>query len=514
MTLSDRLYRLIAQLETGGGLLGIAVATTFMIIVTLVAPFVTVGLLLLIFVGVALHLSPGDPVTVLSVGVAALFGISVRWVVGPYGGGGSPAILVGLLCLGWWLVSRFGRTESSTSPWARTAQPVRAAVGAMMLMMIVSYMAGAFRIRSEIEASNADLTLVVWLGLAGVALLTADGVGDRNRLDVLLRRMVLGAAYMSFVALVQFVGKIDLSEILVPPGLQFNAPVLVGSSLERADFTRVAGTADHPIEFGVVAATMLPLALHYGFNDHHRSLLARWAPVGVIGLAVPMAISRSAILGFAIVALMLFPTLTPQNRLTMLVGGFAGMLALMVIAPGLLGTIRSFFTNAGSDPSVTGRTEDYEIVTETFLKFPIAGRGFGTFTPSAGFDFLDNQYLMTLVESGLLGLVGLLFFLAAGLSAATSVRRRTTDRRTADLAHAMAAGIMVNIVAFATYDSLVFRTSAMTLFLLIGAAGALWRLTVKPGQARRWLPFVRTTTSVATPSGSATPARIAVAGAR
>ena len=35
------------------------------------------------------------------------------------------------------------------------------------------------------------------------------------------------------------------------------------------------------------------------------------------------------------------------------------MAVLMVVRPGLLGTLRSLFTNLGNDPSIEGRTEDY-----------------------------------------------------------------------------------------------------------------------------------------------------------
>lgn len=437
------------------------------------APFLVLGLLVVILGATAVVRSPADPITLVSFGVLLLFMIPTRYVIQPLGGAGSPAILVGYIAAAYWGVLRLTSTEESFG----VHQPVRVGLAVLFFAVLASYVAGWSHSLSSVEALNSDRTLLVWIGYAGMALLTVDGPSSRSRLDNMLRRMVFGAAFMSFAAMANFLAGFDMSAMLAPPGLTYNVPAFT-SDFARSDFTRAFGTADHPIEFGVVAAAILPLALHYAFNDTDRGVIVRWLPVCFIGFAIPMAISRSAIIGAAIVAIYLLPSLPSHHRLTMVVGGLVGVAAMTVVVPGLLGTIRSFFVNSGVDPSVSGRTDDYDVVFETFRQFPIFGRGFGTYTPTAGFNFIDNQYLMTLVESGLVGLLAMLLFLAIGYSAARSTKRRAGDQTTRNLAQSLAAGIAVHITAFATYDALVFRTSAMSLFLLVGAAGALWRLTV------------------------------------
>jgi O-antigen ligase len=156
---------------------------------------------------------------------------------------------------------------------------------------------------------------------------------------------------------------------------------------------------------------------------------------------------------------------------------FGGAGAMTVVVPGLLGTIKSFFVNADDDPSIEGRTEDVETVISYFREAPFFGRGTGTFTPAL-YDFLDNQFFMHLIETGAVGMLGLIFFMVVAIWTARQVRRWTIvrDRPTADLAQALVACIAVHFFTFATYDALSFRITGMSLFLIVGAAGALWRL--------------------------------------
>jgi O-antigen ligase len=153
--------------------------------------------------------------------------------------------------------------------------------------------------------------------------------------------------------------------------------------------------------------------------------------------------------------------------------------AMTVVVPGLLGTLKTFFLLGEADDSISARTQDYELVTGFFNRSPVWGHGFATFVPSE-YDFLDNQYLLTIVEAGVLGLIGLALLFFAGIAATRTIRRRATDGGTRDLAQALMASVIVHLVTFATYDAMVFRTTGLTLFLILGAIGSLWRLTPPP----------------------------------
>ncbi|MPY95920.1 MAG: hypothetical protein GEV08_23545 [Acidimicrobiia bacterium] len=435
------------------------------------APILVAVALFGVFIAAVFYLSPGDPTTVLTLGVAAMFVIPQRFVFEPLGAAGTPALLIGVAALVWWLVTRLG-----TNPQAAGYNPIRIATAILMGTVLLAYVSGWAKPMPFIEGSNADRTLIMWLGYCGYLLLSCDGITSRARLDALMRRVVDGAAFMATVALLQFFAKFDLSASIQPPGLSYNDPLFDGS-YARSTFTRVMGTAMHPIEFSVIVASLLPVAIHYAFADTHRNLVRRWAPVALMGFAMPLAISRSGFLALFLAAACFIPALPPGRKTQVVALGAAGGALMTVAVPGLLGTIRSFFTGAATDPSVTARTDDYQYLDTFFNQWPFTGLGFGRFTPSV-YDVLDNQYLLTIIDSGVIGLIGLLLFLVSGLVTAQVIRKRpTADASARSLAQACFGGILAHVATFATYDALVFPTTGMVLFLLIGVVGALWRLT-------------------------------------
>src|SRR3954451_7374778 len=76
----------------------------------------------------------GDAVTVLSVYAFALIAIPSRLVIGPLGGAGSPATVVGLGCLLWWTLAQLSRPVAT--PFG--PQPVRTAMVGFGLAVLAS----------------------------------------------------------------------------------------------------------------------------------------------------------------------------------------------------------------------------------------------------------------------------------------------------------------------------------------------------------------------------------------
>ena len=329
----------------------------------------------------------------------------------------------------------------------------------------------------------------------GIGLLAVDGIEDRGRLDTLLRRVVALGTVLAGIGILQFATGFDPVAHLRPPGLV--AQGLLDSIDVRSSFNRVAGTARHPIEFGMVLAMVLPLALDYAFvAETAAERRRRWWQVGIVALAIPLSLSRSAILGVVIAAVILLPTWTPVQRFRAVTVSLVAALAMRFVVPGLLGTIRSMFVNITSDPSFQGRTHDYSLIGKYITHSPVFGRGFFTFIPSQ-YQFIDNQYLMTLIETGIVGLMCLLLFFSAGVRAARSVRRASHDPSTRSLANSLMASVIIAAVGYATFDALSFPMASGFTVLLVGCSGALWRIerAAKPALTLRsrcgWLASFR-----------------------
>jgi O-antigen ligase len=146
-----------------------------------------------------------------------------------------------------------------------------------------------------------------------------------------------------------------------------------------------------------------------------------------------------------------------------------------VLVPGLLGTIVSMWRNLFADPSTTGRTGDYAILFDVFGDNPVLGRGQFTFIPQY-YRIMDNQFLVTLVELGLVGFTALLGLFLTSYLCARGARKRAGALSHQHLGLALSASIAGVFVAYATFDALGFAMVAGLTFLLFGLAGATWQL--------------------------------------
>jgi O-antigen ligase len=405
--------------------------------------------------------------------ICLLFGLPSGLVFAPLGAAGSPAALLGIAFLGWWINARLVPGLGVH----RGSQPIRIGLYAFQLSAAVSYLAGALRPLTSEEASSSTRGLLSVCAWSGIVLVTADGLTGRAALDRVLGSLVRAGVFLAGLGIVQFFFGWNPATLIRIPGLHPNTEF--GATVARDSFTRVQGTAAHAIEFGVVLAMVLPLALHYAWfaTEHKRR---HWSGVLLIGFALPMTVSRSAIVGLIIVTAVMFAAGPARRRRHMLIAMPFLAVGLKMLVPGLLGTIQNLFVHISGDPSTQGRTDDYAAAGYYVAHSPYFGRGLSTFIPEL-YRTLDNAYLGWLLEAGVVGLLVLIGWMLSAILIALLVRARpTADARATDLGAALAAGLLSTAFNFATFDALGFAMCAGVFFLLLGATGALWRLTGRP----------------------------------
>jgi O-antigen ligase len=313
-----------------------------------------------------------------------------------------------------------------------------------------------------------------WLGLILVA---GTLIAVRSRLEVLLRRTVALVAAMGALGLMQFWTGQAFTEYLKLPGLTAN--LRVSSVIGRDGFNRPAGTAVHPIEFGVVLTMLLPIALHYALTDEDRPALRRWLPVVIIGLAIPASVSRSSILCSVVVLAFLFPSWTARIRLYAC-GAIVALTGVVFVGmPGMLGTLLKLFSGINQDSSALSRTDSYTTAWEFIVRTPVFGRGFATFLPV--YRILDNQYLGSLIELGFVGVGSLIALFLTGVVTGIRVRKRSTDPVTRSLALSLAASLAAGMTSFAFFDAFSFSMISGLMFFTLGMINALHRLYTAQG---------------------------------
>ncbi|WP_436492680.1 O-antigen ligase family protein [Actinokineospora sp. HUAS TT18] len=324
------------------------------------------------------------------------------------------------------------------------------------------------------ELAAADRTLITLMAVFSVGLAVCDGVRGLDRLDRLLKVMVGGATFMAAVGILQFSLALDLTQYLSFPILKAQGEM--SFVLERSNFRRPAGTSGHPIEFGVVCAMTVPIALHYALRafDHGGPQKRWWFCLAILAVASMQSLSRSAVLGLAIAAMFIIPAMPKKRRVRALGAIVLFLVAMRVMVPGLVGTLYSLFTSISVDPSAESRRRAIDRAGGEISEHLLLGRGMGTYLPEK-YGWLDNQYLGTLVQNGVIGMLLLIFLYVAGWYCCLRVRLASKDPRVRDLAIAIAAGIGVPGISSATFDLLGFAVATGFTFLLVGAAGSLWR---------------------------------------
>ncbi|WP_227471350.1 O-antigen ligase [Paenarthrobacter sp. YJN-5] len=385
---------------------------------------------------------------------------------------GKPSTLCGLLALAWWLLYQLQRTN----PTRAGRQMVRTAMAVFLGVALASYALAMLHGVPAPETSPADSGLIRLAGWAGIFLLVNDGIASQQTLTKVLRALVWVGSGTALLGLLQFATGSSLVDWISLPG--FSAATELTGVQSRGGFIRAAGLASHPLEYGVVLVTTLPVAISLAVTDRARSWLLRWLPPAVISFAAVMSVSRSALASFAVAVAALIPAWPKKLRRGAMVLAVVLAAAMYVLTPGMLGTLRGLFTVGTADPSISSRTSAYTTAFGMLANNPVIGRGFGTFLPD--YVIVDNQYLGILVELGFLGLFSFLALIACALIAAWRARRLAATPGPQQTAQAVLASIAAIAVTYAFFDALSFTMSANLLFVMLGIAGAQWRLARMP----------------------------------
>jgi hypothetical protein len=360
----------------------------------------------------------------------------------------------------------------------RHRHPVRAALCLLWLSVLISYVVMDRRTITVEQSAAADRLLLQVAMITGIALVAAECLNSLGEVRRVLRALTWGGAVCGVVAALQYWISLDLATHLrLLPGFSLNAdnPAIVA----RAALNRVTGTSITAIELGVVAGMLLPLAIHLAIHDTERRLRTRWAVVALIGLGIPTSVSRSAIISVGLAFAVLVVLMPARQRVVAICAAPIGVLAVFMSAHGVIGTLTTFFGAGTSDDSVRVRVNDYPTAERLVHEAPWFGHGGGTYMPENILDIFDNQYLKTVVELGMVGVIALLAFLVVPVATALVARRRTSNPELRLLCAALAGAALAATVCSFTFDSLSFPMFTCVHALVIGLIGAAWRLAAR-----------------------------------
>lgn len=405
-----------------------------------------------------------DAVSFLTLYLVLTCAIPSNLTISALGSLGRPSTLFALIGLLWWAVYRVSRPVATSCG----SRPLRLCLLLFLGTALVSYTLASFLGLPSSETSPADSGILRVAGWIGVALIANDGIKSQERLDLLLRRVIAIGGLMATLGLAQFLTGMSLVDWISLPGFVREGDL--ANVQDRGGFVRSAGTASHPLEYGVVLCMALPIGIAVALSEKERSLVLRWLPVLTIATASMLSVSRSALIGVALGVLLQLPGWPRKIRLAALAAVVALMGVVYLLVPGMAGTVRGLFLGVGNDASTVSRTNAYDQALEIAARNPFFGRGFGTFLPQ--YLILDNQMLLLMIELGAFGLLAGAAMVCTALALSWRSGRILADFPEKQKRFAIAASIAAATVTFAFFDGLSFPMAPAFFFTMIGLAGS------------------------------------------
>lgn len=422
---------------------------------------------------------PSHPVRLLQAYSITLTVLPGDFVVKVIGADGYAAALIAYLMFILWAA---GALLGHHNPAAYRYR-IRITLAGLWIASLASYALLNYSVLTSTQVVSAERWFEQLIALSGVILVAAEGLSGIEDVRCVLRALSWGGAVCGIVAVVQFKAKLDLTKFLKPPGFSINASAAKTAEIvARGGLNRVPGTGIDPIEMGVAMSMVLALSIYLLMYDKGKPLWRRLVPFLCISAGVATSISRSAVIAVIIAVGGLIVSLPPTRRLKGLACLPIAVCAVAIAAPGLLGTLTSFFVGASEDPSVTHRTDNYPYVIHLVEQAPWLGRGGGTYLPAFNTNTLDNQYLTLVIELGVVGLVAFILYLAYPAAVAFGARRRTNNQELRDLAAALGTSELAAIVTSGTFDSFSFPMFYGLQALIVGLIGTVWLIVSREQQ--------------------------------
>jgi O-Antigen ligase len=310
-------------------------------------------------------------------------------------------------------------------------------------------------------------SLLLFVGFVLVFVFVVSTIRTMRSIQTVLTVLTTGGFVLAILAIIEsrtgwspFVGLERHISILAPTN---------EGTLERGTGYRAMGSAEHPIALGALLVMIAPFSLYLGLR---RRRWYYWVSLIVLAVGSLASVSRTSVLMLVVIAVTFF-VLKPRESIR-----FAPLIVPFIVAahfvmPGTLGTLRSSFF--GETLSNQGRTQDYGPAFEQISAHPVFGSGAGTRIvtgPDANADILDNQWLGSLIETGVVGVAALVWLFGRFVRrlGAAAMHEDSVDSW---LLLAITSSVAAYSASMFVYDSFSFIQVTLVLFLMLGLGSSL-----------------------------------------
>lgn len=345
---------------------------------------------------------------------------------------------------------------------------IHAAILVFVAVAGLSVVFNAVQLNELLELGLSVKKLALLVAYLSLFLVVASVV-RRSEVRPFLNLILALAVVCALGVIIEFRFDLNLfytwSEKLLPSVFQFT-----GSSADGVDEIGrklVVGPTQHSLEVVSMLAMALPIPI-VGLMQS-----ARWRERLVYGFAICVMVGamlstyrKSAMLA-PISTCLVLAYFRRRELLKLAPFGLVLLVAVPVLSPDALGSVLDQLEpNRLGVSTVSDRVSDYDAVRPDILSHPVLGRGYGSYDHTS-YRILDNDLLMRLVESGIVGLVAFVLMVLAIIAAAAPIIR-SRDPARAPPALAIAAGAAPFLVLSDLFDIMAFPHAPYILFTLAG----------------------------------------------
>ena len=384
----------------------------------------------------------------------------------------DPFRVIVLFVLGGWVASLLADQRVSLR-----RSGFEAPLALILLSTVASILTNSTRVTAVGSEVAKDLTfLLSYL----VVFFLIVSVTNWRQVDFLVRMLVGGGAVVAASSIIESRTHFNPFDHLatVLPFLQ--EQTTPHTAIDGRGF-RAFGSAQHPIALSAAFVLLLPISIYLV----RRTGNWRWWVAGALLLTGTLAtMSRTSVIMLLVVGVT-FVALRPREMKRLWPLLLPAVVVIHFALPGTIGTLKqSFFPSGGLIAQQTanvgysgqGRLADVGPALSEWSEDPLLGRGYGTRVigaPGPDGQILDDQWLVTLLETGIAGAVGWLWLFVSCVTRFGRGARVEPASSQGWLLTGLTASSAAFAVGMLFYDAFAFIQVTLLFFILVALGSVI-----------------------------------------
>lgn len=357
----------------------------------------------------------------------------------------------------------------------------RTGLGAPLVLILIATISSDLANGSRVAAVGSDVSknLTFFASFFAILLIIVSVTETRRQVDVLVKVLVAGGAVVAACAIFE-----SRTHFNVFDHLSTFLPFLQQQSVDGiSDPTRgyrAYASAQHPIALSAMLVLVAPISIYLVRQTRQRRW---WLAAALLFGGTISTISRTSVI-MLLAVVVTFVALRRQEMRRMWPALIPMLFVVHVAMPGTLGTLKqSFFPSGGLLSQQTGavgtsgqgRLADVGPALDRWYVNPLFGEGYATRvigSPGVDGQILDDQWLGTLVETGVLGVFAWLWLI---LRILRRLGRAAREDRTDNgwLLTALTASVTSFAIGMFFFDAFAFIQVTVVFFVLLAFASML-----------------------------------------